>query len=200
MYTIKPKKPRPDKVQVKEDLTGKVFGMLTVLRQADDLIEKNGAHVPMWECLCECGNTKIIRGRNLKKKNGTRSCGCATKKFLSLANKKYNKYDLTGEYGIGYLKNNEVFKFDIDIYKQIKNYCWFKDSDGYISTYDTQQNKKLYLHKIVYGCDYSIGVKHIDGDLLNNCRANLAMKYTRTTTNKLINNKEEDDNELQQLA
>ena len=51
-------------------------------------------------------------------------------KFL----KQYNNYDLSGEYGIGYLFNGEEFYFGLEDYDKIKNYCWYKDSGGYIRT------------------------------------------------------------------
>lgn len=53
------------------DLTGKKFGKLLVLKRVDN--DKYGNL--NWECLCNCGNKKIIRGANLR--NGlTKSCGC----------------------------------------------------------------------------------------------------------------------------
>jgi len=54
----------------KSDLTGKVFGKLTVLKEA---ARRNGRIV--WLCLCECGNKSIIQTSNLT--NGhTKSCQC----------------------------------------------------------------------------------------------------------------------------
>ena len=55
---------------IKEDLTGNKYGMLTVIKEAER--DKNGRR---WLCECECGNKKIILGKNLKKGN-TKSCGC----------------------------------------------------------------------------------------------------------------------------
>ena len=37
--------------------------------------------------------------------------------------KKYNTYDLSGEYGIGYTSKGEEFYFDLDDYDKIKDYC-----------------------------------------------------------------------------
>ena len=52
------------------DLTGKRFNKLTVLKRVPT---DNG--VTRWECACDCGNTTIVRGSNLK--NGSvKSCGC----------------------------------------------------------------------------------------------------------------------------
>lgn len=52
-----------------QNLTGRVFGRLTVIRL--DRIE-GGA---WWLCKCECGMELAVRAGNLKQK--TRSCGCA---------------------------------------------------------------------------------------------------------------------------
>jgi len=49
--------------------------------------------------------------------------------------KKYNKYDLSGEYGVGYCSNTDTeFYFDIEDYDKIKDYCWIEyDRKGYHS-------------------------------------------------------------------
>lgn len=38
------------------DLTGKVFGRLTVLGRSDKRNSRGARTTPMWECRCECGN------------------------------------------------------------------------------------------------------------------------------------------------
>jgi hypothetical protein len=53
------------------DLSGRVFGRLTVLGRVDD--ERNGA--ARWHCLCECGRTPDVRGANLTS-GAVLSCGC----------------------------------------------------------------------------------------------------------------------------
>jgi hypothetical protein len=53
-----------------EDLTGKVFSKLTVLSFAEHR-NKRG----YWNCICECGNKKIIYAHNLIS-GGTKACGC----------------------------------------------------------------------------------------------------------------------------
>ena len=66
----------------------------------------------------------------------TKSCGCLNNEKRSLLgknSKKYNKYNLNGEYGIGWTSNtNEEFYFDLEDYDKIKDYCWFLDNRGYI--------------------------------------------------------------------
>lgn len=58
------------------DLTGKVFGKLTVLERDKEKIGKTAA--AYWVCECECGNKKSVRSDRLK--NGeVVSCGCVKK-------------------------------------------------------------------------------------------------------------------------
>jgi len=55
------------------DLTGQIFGRLTVIGQSPVKV-KNGV---LWECQCSCGTIKNIRSNSLRrKKDPTRSCGC----------------------------------------------------------------------------------------------------------------------------
>jgi len=58
------------------DLTGNKYGMLTVVCREKNLSDGFTA----WRCLCECGNTKIVRGANLKR-GSTKSCGCLSQKL-----------------------------------------------------------------------------------------------------------------------
>ena len=64
-------------VKVKEDLTGKKFGKLTVLHQIEDYIKPSGKKVAQWLCECDCQehNKVIVRGIYLKSGH-TQSCGC----------------------------------------------------------------------------------------------------------------------------
>ena len=57
-----------------KDLTGQVFGKLTVIKRETDYISPNGQHGTQWLCKCECGNEIIARGGNLTNEN-TQSCG-----------------------------------------------------------------------------------------------------------------------------
>src|SRR4051812_45468159 len=55
-----------------DDLSGKVFGRLTVLRRSEQL-QARGFYP--WICRCECGNIKNIKASDLKA-GTTMSCGC----------------------------------------------------------------------------------------------------------------------------
>lgn len=59
---------------MREDLTDRVFGLLTVKRPAPDEITKSGGHIPRWECECICGAKVITRASSLRSGH-TKGCG-----------------------------------------------------------------------------------------------------------------------------
>ena len=62
------------KAQRAKDLTGQVFGELTVLYRCEDKVFGNGRTRPQWMCKCSCGEYKKVPGDHLR--NGhTQSCG-----------------------------------------------------------------------------------------------------------------------------
>lgn len=77
-----------------EDLTGKIFGNLKVLKfhhkeRKNSCKGKIQGHRYFWKCKCLlCGNTAIVSSSNLKSLNST-SCGCLTRKRASEANTKH---------------------------------------------------------------------------------------------------------------
>ena len=67
-----------------KDLKGKRFGKLTVIQKAGS--DNRG---PLWECLCDCGNTKIVVSRSLLS-GSSNSCGCLSgKRAENLIGKKF---------------------------------------------------------------------------------------------------------------
>ena len=57
-----------------ENLVGRKFGRLEVKEYS----HKNKWVASYWKCLCDCGNTKVVRGSSLTS-GATRSCGCLLK-------------------------------------------------------------------------------------------------------------------------
>lgn len=81
--------------QVK-DITGKKFGMLTVLRQ-DGFAKPNkrGSRYAMWFCKCDCGNYCRMDTGTIKKP-GNHSCGCLATEHLADMSKKNITHGMTG--------------------------------------------------------------------------------------------------------
>jgi hypothetical protein len=68
------------------DLTGLRFGRLTVTK----FVEFDKDNESMWLCRCDCGNEKVIRQGNLRRKNKpTKSCGCLSKEVSRKTNSKH---------------------------------------------------------------------------------------------------------------
>ena len=160
------------------DLTGKTFGRLKVLKRAEDKINPNGKHIIMWLCQCQCVDRKLITVSTDRLKSGvTKSCGCLRKEIASRLSKKYNKYDLDGEYGVGYTSNtNEKFYFDLEDYDKIKNYCWHKNASGYIVYIKNNGHayeKNIRLSRLIMDPPNNLVVDHINHDLLDNRKSNL---------------------------
>lgn len=61
-----------------QDLTGKRFGRLSVLKH----IGRNNSKRQVWECLCDCGNIHTADSAALTKANTT-SCGCYLKERIT---------------------------------------------------------------------------------------------------------------------
>jgi hypothetical protein len=57
------------------DLTGRVFGRLTVVSRAPNIQGKKRKKTA-WNCLCECGSVCVVDSGSLSKREGTKSCGC----------------------------------------------------------------------------------------------------------------------------
>ena len=70
------------------DLTGRRFGRLTVIRSEG----KNKHGIYMWLCECDCGNTKVLSGSELRRGN-VRSCGCLNRE---LARERLIKHGYSG--------------------------------------------------------------------------------------------------------
>lgn len=76
-----------------KDHTGKEFGRLTVVQRAPRPASKGRIRTEAyWECLCSCGQSKVVSGTNLVSGNTT-SCGCLHKEQLAARNQERLRQD-----------------------------------------------------------------------------------------------------------
>lgn len=139
------------------DYTGVQFGKLKVLYRGENYNQWGVT----WICQCSCEKHTIlkVRSNNLVIGN-TNSCGCYGIDRIKETCKKYNIYDLSGEYGVGYCYNSKIkFYFDLEDYDKIKDYCWYYSKRGYI---ESRINGKLIkIHRLIMGVsDPKIKVDH----------------------------------------
>lgn len=179
MFSIIGKRGRPKKdwskerVKPKKDLTGQRFGRLVVIEQCEDKVTEKGNHYSQWLCKCDCGNMCKVTSADLINDN-KRSCNCLH--FEVIANrKKYNEYDLDGEYGIGYTKEGYEFYFDKEDYDKIKNYRWQREN-GYIIYYAVKNGHRyrIQMHRLLMNLeDNNLLVDHINHNRTDNRKENL---------------------------
>ena len=134
------------------DLNGKRFGRLTIIKRVENRILPSGQKRSQWLCKCDCGNYATVLGYMLTSGN-TQSCGCLHNEAFARARKKYNTYDLSGEYGVGYTTKRDEFYFDLEDYDKIKDYCWTIQNNGYVTAYCPTTMNRILLHRLIMNCD-----------------------------------------------
>lgn len=98
----------------KIDLTNKVFGALTVIKEYPARTPQGSIQ---WVCKCKCGNTTIVSGDNLRRGH-TLSCGC-----LQSEKAKEKLIDLTGK------KFGHLIVVKVDHKDKNRNYYWLCQCD-----------------------------------------------------------------------
>jgi hypothetical protein len=73
-----------------DDLTGRKFGMLTVLSRAKDKVSESGRAYAAWVCQCDCGSRIDVRSDNLKK-GKAKSCGCLRRRHFDLVGERFGR-------------------------------------------------------------------------------------------------------------
>ena len=141
-----------------KDLTGKIFGELTVIKMHNkrQTYDNGHPHV-MWECQCNCGNKTIVSGHNLK--NGhVQSCGCThSKNEKSIGKILQNIETITfkSQYRFKDCRDKKPLPFDFGIFYCNSLLCCIEyDGEGHSKPIPRgdmdEQQSKLELGKIQY--------------------------------------------------
>lgn len=90
-----------------------------------------------------------------------------------MGGKKQNRYDLSGDYGIGFTFNcdsygRNEFYFDIEDYDKIKNFCWYFTQGDYVRAWDSENKSHVKLYNIILPTQNGYIVDHIHGKLTRN--------------------------------
>lgn len=94
------------------DISGQKFGRFTVVRRAEGDYSQ-----ARWECVCDCGTVKIVRGQNLRDGRSS-SCGCFHKE---------RAVEAATKHGLAYhpmyaFWKNMVGRCEVKSVKYLKNY------------------------------------------------------------------------------
>lgn len=165
-----------------KNMTGKKFGMLTIIEPAGAL--KNGEM--FWRCRCDCGNETVTRGSLLR--NGTtKSCGCY-RKIAAQKFRKQNEYIVVGTTAYVSMPNSkQKMLCDVDDWDKLKNFRWHL-SHGYATTNmprssgSTQKTKRF--HSFLLNTDHGLMCDHINRNKLDNRKSNLRVV---TATENVLN-------------
>lgn len=101
----------------KLDLTGQRSGMLVAIEPTE---HRNAAGNVMWRCRCDCGNECEVSSQNIKLCK-TKSCGCATKKFITdkstvtSMKRRTTKANTSGKVGVTWVHKRGVWRAQIGI-------------------------------------------------------------------------------------
>jgi len=163
---------------------GDIFGIWKCLEDESEKYIK-------CQCCCENKTIKMVSKYHLKNGSST-NCGCKRKESLSVLKSKTNKYDLSGDYGIGWTSNtNEEFYFDLEDYNKIKDFCWYSCKyKNYKRLCSNYKNKIIKFHNLVYNNGKI--TDHKNRNTLDNRKENLRKAtYLQNASNSSIakNNK-----------
>lgn len=95
----------------KKDLTGKRFGHLVVMREAD----RDPLGKIRWRCLCDCGNVCVIPANHLND-NRRKSCGCEQFRIKGANSKRWSGYEeISGTYWHHVKGNAKLLGLTLDV-------------------------------------------------------------------------------------
>lgn len=124
---------------------GQKIGKLTV----EEPLRLNGKW--WYKCRCECGNTRNVKIEHIFNLKYPMCAECSKKEKDAITT---NKYDLTGEYGIGWDSDGNEFWFDLEDYDKIKNISWHKEKGTWYFVGRLKgQNKRVAMHRLVCDAD-----------------------------------------------
>ena len=164
-----------------EQYIGEMFGFWLVLSVGKPKLDRSKCRHRTLTCKCMCGKcngiVKDVRFDHLRTER-SKSCGFMNHSNIGKSRKKYNKYDLSGEYGIGWSTNtNQEFYFDLEDYEKIKDYCWNTDKNNYVKTVLKKENKKqitISMHSLIIIKENTKNdIDHINGIPYDNRKSNL---------------------------
>ena len=194
------------------DLTGKIFGRLTVIEVNEEETNKERERVKngetssssvIWKCKCCCGNKNIlnVRANNLLSGTST-SCGCYNKEIIINNNKnrpiKKNRYYIKNNLVIGYSDIDETKYFIIDRndFDIVSKFHWHTEgiNNEYWSAYNRNEGKQIKLHQLIMHIhneqykreDKNLMIDHINRNPSDNRYSNLRvvtyLENSRNTT------------------
>lgn len=143
------------------DISGQKFNRWTVL-EFDRLDERGEAY---WKCRCDCGSIRSVASYTIRK--GT-SKGCAN---CREPHRTGTPYEIKNAVATFTTRKGSTFTVSIIDAQRVANHGWCLAERGYMLA--SINNKVVTLHQFLLGFRPNMYIDHIDGNRLNNTRANL---------------------------
>lgn len=147
----------------KSDLTGQVFGRLTV-REASD--KRKDRHI-VWVCKCECGKTCYVATRFLIR-GSTKSCGCLKDENSAIF--------MSKRLGVTILHGKKVSK---EYRQQINHFVTKQKKASDLTCFVCESQEKIHMHHL-YGVN-NVPELALNSDnlieLCNDCHGNFHKIY-----------------------
>lgn len=189
-----------------QNLVGQKFGRLTVLEYAGTKIygKKSKSSNALWKCVCDCQLRKpqeeweyCYLTTNELTSGNTQSCGCyGREKLIETlhARKTQNVYEHKNGFYIGYTKKGQEFYVDEQDFELIKDYKWFIDANGYVTSHLADDSFVL-MHRLIMGLTPKdkLEVDHICGEGTTNDNRRYNLRITTHAENQM-NRKKQSNN------
>lgn len=143
------------------DLTGKRYGRLTVIKRVDDYISPKGARSVRWLCKCDCGQERVVVSKCLQL-GETKSCGCYR------AERKFNDYYIKDDVAHLCFHGREIL-VDAEDIGLISGDGWHIGKNGYAASNSTKRT----MHRVILNAGPDDVIDHINRIRTDNRRSNL---------------------------
>jgi len=161
-----------------DNMVGKKYGRLTVLEQYYKRVS-SGERRDFCFCECECGKTKEIMGKNIRR-GLIISCGCyRLERVYDVCHKTNKYYFINDETMAGVDSKGSVFYFSANMFDKIKEYCWSVGNHGYAVTKEVGKN--IFLHNLIMDEDGTRKIDHVNR--IRNDNRNENLRFTTISQN-----------------
>lgn len=176
------------------DLSGSKFGRWTVIDEAEPKIVTGNRRIRHWNCVCECGNRRVVKEASLKK-GVSKSCGCYHSDIMRNVGKQHITHGMS---------STRLYA----IYKHMLNRCYNKNDIRYnhyggkgISVVEEWHNFETFMKwALSHGYTDKLSIDRIDVDKdysPDNCRWTDAVTQAN---NKSVNRNITFDDETHTIA
>jgi len=177
-----------------EDLTGFVFGKLTIIKCIGKEVYSDSLR-RIWLCKCECGNDVVIKNIGNLKNGNTQSCGCLNKELIINGTKeRYRNYRISKGKDPNILLSN-ISQIERDDFKKSDIIQKVLKRDNYTCQFCPDSYQDLEIHHIKSWSEHS-ELRYEETNLITLCKichipiihnGNPTLQVHEQTTKLLIN-------------